>query len=51
MEIMSSLFGDWSLVRKCGRISQPGHIRADCCHTEAAATGARFDDFMKKKSD
>lgn len=29
MEIMSGLFGDWSLVREWGRLGQAGQVRVD----------------------
>ena len=46
---MPGLFGDWSLVREWGRISQPGQVRVDWFDTEAAAKDARFAIQMQKE--
>ena len=48
IEIAPGLFGDWSLIREWGRISQPGRVRVDWYDTEDAAKDARFDIQMQK---
>jgi predicted DNA-binding WGR domain protein len=41
MEIMPSLFGEWSLIREWGRIGQAGPVQVDWFDTEDAAKDVR----------
>ena len=40
LDLPSTLFGDWDVVREWGRLRQAGQVRHDYYHSEPAATGA-----------